>query len=70
MLVELYRQGRFPLDAFVTERIGLGDIESAFTKMQRGDVLRSVVELDRPSGGQARSVDSAGGFAPVRHRDA
>ena len=53
MLVELYRQGRFPLDAFVTERIGPGDIESAFAKMQRGDVLRSVVEFDRPSGGQA-----------------
>ena len=30
MLVDLYRQGRFDLDAFVTERIGLGDIESAF----------------------------------------
>ncbi len=45
LLVELYQQGRFPLDAFVTERIGLGDIESAFAKMHQGDVLRSVVEL-------------------------
>lgn len=45
MLVDLYRQGRFDLDAFVTERIGLGDIESAFDKMHSGDVLRSVVVL-------------------------
>ncbi len=45
MLVDLYRQGRFDLDRFVTERIGLGDIESAFAKMHSGDVLRSVVIL-------------------------
>ncbi len=45
MLVDLYRQGRFPLDAFVSERIGLHDVEAAFAKMHRGEVLRSVVEL-------------------------
>ena len=45
MLVDLYKQGRFDLDAFVSERIGLGDIEAAFAKMARGEVLRSVVEL-------------------------
>ncbi|MDN5780397.1 MAG: zinc-binding dehydrogenase, partial [Humibacillus sp.] len=45
MLVELYKQGRFDLDAFVTERIGLGDVEAAFEKMHGGNVLRSVVEL-------------------------
>ncbi|MCE1177769.1 MAG: S-(hydroxymethyl)mycothiol dehydrogenase [Micrococcales bacterium] len=45
MLVDLYRQGRFDLDAFVTERIGLGDVEAAFDKMHGGDVLRSVVVL-------------------------
>jgi S-(hydroxymethyl)mycothiol dehydrogenase len=45
MLVDLYLQGRLPLDRFVSERIGLGDIESAFEKMHRGDVLRSVVML-------------------------
>jgi S-(hydroxymethyl)mycothiol dehydrogenase len=43
MLVDLHLQGRLPLDAFVTETIGLGDVESAFAAMQRGDVLRSVV---------------------------
>ncbi|WP_220432831.1 hypothetical protein, partial [Raoultella terrigena] len=45
VLVDLYQQGRFDLDAFVTERIGLGDVESAFAKMHAGDVLRSVVIL-------------------------
>jgi S-(hydroxymethyl)mycothiol dehydrogenase len=45
MLVDLYRQGRFDLDAFVSERIGLGDVEAAFEKMEKGDVLRSVVVL-------------------------
>ena len=46
MLVDLYRQGRFDLDAFVSERIGIGDVESAFDKMHHGDVLRSVVVMD------------------------
>ena len=43
--VELYQQGRFPLGEFVSERIGVDDIEDAFAKMKRGDVLRSVVEF-------------------------
>ena len=45
MLVEQYKLGRLDLDAFVSERIGLGDIEEAFNKMHDGKVLRSVVEL-------------------------
>ncbi len=45
MLVDLYQQGRLDLDAFVSERIGLDDVEAAFERMHRGDVLRSVVEL-------------------------
>ena len=45
MLVDLYRQGRFDLDAFVSERVGLGEVEKAFEKMERGEVLRSVVVL-------------------------
>ena len=45
MLVDLYRQGRFDLDAFVSETIGLGDVEEAFERMHRGEVLRSVVQL-------------------------
>jgi S-(hydroxymethyl)mycothiol dehydrogenase len=43
MLVDLYLQGRLDLDAFVSETIGLGDVEEAFAKMHRGEVLRSVV---------------------------
>ena len=46
MLIDLYRQGRFDLDGFVSETIGLDDVEAAFTKMHAGDVLRSVVVLD------------------------
>ena len=45
MLVDLYLQGRFDLGAFVSEKIGLGDIEPAFDKMRQGEVLRSVVVL-------------------------
>lgn len=45
MLVDLYQQGRLDLDAFVTEEIGLGDVEAAFGRMHEGDVLRSVVIL-------------------------
>ncbi|MFH7321745.1 S-(hydroxymethyl)mycothiol dehydrogenase [Aeromicrobium sp. JJY06] len=45
MLIDLYRQGRLDLDAFVTEEIGIEDVEAAFEKMHHGDVLRSVVVL-------------------------
>ena len=43
MLIDLYLQGRFPLDRFVSETIGIEDVEEAFAKMDRGEVLRSVV---------------------------
>lgn len=45
VLVELYRQGRLPLEKFVTERIGLDQVEQAFHTMHGGKVLRSVVVL-------------------------
>jgi S-(hydroxymethyl)mycothiol dehydrogenase len=45
LLVDLHLQGRLPLDKFVSERIGLDAVEDAFAKMQRGEVLRSVVVL-------------------------
>ena len=45
MLVDLYQQGRLDLDAFVSEEIGLDDVEGAFERMKRGEVLRSVVLL-------------------------
>src|ERR687893_85959 len=45
MLIDLYLQGRLPLDAFVTEEIGIDGLEAAFEKMDSGNVLRSVVIL-------------------------
>jgi S-(hydroxymethyl)mycothiol dehydrogenase len=44
-LVDLHLQGRLPLERFVSETIGLGDVEEAFARMHRGEVLRSVVVL-------------------------
>ncbi len=45
MLIDLYLQGRLDLGAFVSETIGLGDVEKAFDDMHHGRVLRSVVIL-------------------------
>jgi S-(hydroxymethyl)mycothiol dehydrogenase len=42
-LIGLYRQGRLPLDRFITETIGIDDVEAAFERMEHGAVLRSVV---------------------------
>jgi S-(hydroxymethyl)mycothiol dehydrogenase len=47
VLIEHYLRGRFDLDAFVSETIGLEDVEAAFEKMHRGEVLRSVVSFPR-----------------------
>jgi S-(hydroxymethyl)mycothiol dehydrogenase len=44
-LIDLYLQGRLDLDGFVSETITLDDVEEAFHKMERGEVLRSVVVL-------------------------
>ncbi len=44
-LVDLYLQGRLDLDGFVSETIGLDDVEEAFHRMERGEVLRSVVSM-------------------------
>jgi S-(hydroxymethyl)mycothiol dehydrogenase len=43
MLIDLYLQGRLPLDKFVSETIPLDGVEGAFEKMHKGEVLRSVV---------------------------
>ncbi|HVU60819.1 MAG TPA: S-(hydroxymethyl)mycothiol dehydrogenase [Mycobacteriales bacterium] len=45
LLVDAYLAGRLPLDRFVSERIGIADVEAAFTKMSDGGVLRSVVVM-------------------------
>jgi S-(hydroxymethyl)mycothiol dehydrogenase len=45
LYADLYRTGALALDAMITERIGLDQIESAFEKMQRGETIRSVLML-------------------------
>jgi S-(hydroxymethyl)mycothiol dehydrogenase len=45
LLTDLYLQGRLPLEKFVSETIPLDRVEDAFAKMERGEVLRSVVRL-------------------------
>jgi S-(hydroxymethyl)mycothiol dehydrogenase len=45
MLIDLYLQGRLDLDRFVSETIAIDQVEDAFHRMERGEVLRSVVVL-------------------------
>ncbi len=45
VMVDLYMDGRLDLDLFVSETIALDAVEQAFSRMQRGEVLRSVVVL-------------------------
>src|SRR3954466_3006065 len=45
LLIDLHLQGGLPLERFVSETVGLGEVEAAFAKMHRGEVLRSVVVL-------------------------
>jgi S-(hydroxymethyl)glutathione dehydrogenase / alcohol dehydrogenase len=44
-LVALWRAGRLDLDAMITRRIGLEDINDAFAAMQSGEVIRQVIEF-------------------------
>jgi S-(hydroxymethyl)mycothiol dehydrogenase len=46
LLIDLYLQGRLDLDRFVSETITLDGVEGAFDRMQKGEVLRSVVLFD------------------------
>ena len=43
MFIDLYLQGRLDLDRFVSETIAIDEVEEAFARMERGEVLRSVV---------------------------
>jgi S-(hydroxymethyl)mycothiol dehydrogenase len=45
ILIGLYLDGRLDLDGFVSETIRLDQVEEAFHRMERGEVLRSVVVL-------------------------
>jgi S-(hydroxymethyl)mycothiol dehydrogenase len=44
-LIDLYTKGNFDLEGFVSETIRLDQVEEAFSTMQHGGVLRSVVVL-------------------------
>jgi S-(hydroxymethyl)mycothiol dehydrogenase len=45
ILIDLHLQGKLNLNDFVSETIGIEGVEEAFHKMERGEVLRSVVML-------------------------
>ena len=59
MLVSHYKQGNLDLDAFVTERITIDQVEEAFEKMHEGTVLRSVVEIHPTTTATASATASA-----------
>jgi S-(hydroxymethyl)glutathione dehydrogenase / alcohol dehydrogenase len=42
-MVRLHREGRLDLEALLTRRIGLDDVNDAFRAMQAGEVARSVI---------------------------
>jgi S-(hydroxymethyl)mycothiol dehydrogenase len=44
-LIDLHLEGRLPLERFVSETIDLDQVEEAFHRMERGEVLRSVVVI-------------------------
>jgi S-(hydroxymethyl)glutathione dehydrogenase/alcohol dehydrogenase len=46
VLADLARRGLLDLEALVTRRIGLDDVEAAFTDMAAGRGARSVVRFD------------------------
>jgi len=50
VLVDRYLRGMLDLDAFVSETIAVDQVEDAFAKMARGEVLRSVVVFQPGSG--------------------
>jgi S-(hydroxymethyl)mycothiol dehydrogenase len=61
ILIDLYLRGRYDLDRFVSETIAIDEVEEAFAKMGRNEVLRSVVVFpdDGPAG--KRSGDGPAG---------
>jgi S-(hydroxymethyl)mycothiol dehydrogenase len=46
---DLYRRGKLPLDALVTKKVALEDVEDAFSAMERGETLRSVIMFPESS---------------------
>lgn len=48
-LVDLYMQGRLELDALISQRISLDQINEAFAALKQGAVARSVIVFDGPT---------------------
>jgi Zn-dependent alcohol dehydrogenase len=44
--LELYREGRLPLDRLISHRLGLDEVGRAFELMTSGEALRIVLDLD------------------------
>lgn len=44
--IELWRTGRLELEALISRRIGLDEVNAAFAAMDAGEVLRSVIVFD------------------------
>ena len=44
--VDFYLDGRLNLDAMISRRLKLDDINSAFAELKRGEVARSVIMFD------------------------
>lgn len=45
LMAQLYLEKKLNLDAMVTGKIGLGDVEDAFHEMETGNVIRSVIVM-------------------------
>jgi S-(hydroxymethyl)mycothiol dehydrogenase len=45
ILADLYLKGNLNLDAMVTKKIGINDVEAAFHAMEHENVIRSVIEF-------------------------
>ncbi|MFM9135940.1 MAG: hypothetical protein ACKOT0_11025, partial [bacterium] len=41
--VELWRQGRLPLERLVSQRIGLGEVNGAMDRLASGEALRQII---------------------------
>jgi S-(hydroxymethyl)mycothiol dehydrogenase len=61
ILIDLYLRGRYDLDRFVSETIALDQVEEAFAKMQRNEVLRSVVVFPNGPAGRGSGASPTAG---------
>ena len=45
-LVDLYLQGRLQLDALISQRVALPQVNEALAELKRGELARSVIVFD------------------------